>query len=174
MIVKPTPAAVLLVTSVLGIVGICSSSVTAPLARAEQNQTSQAGHRTVGSLEPAPVVGRSDIVLERPNLLVNQAMPLGNGRLGVAVWGEEGFTAQLNRADTLPNRLSPGQVVIPGLKKLVAAPDYAGRIDLYNGEFVERGGAMTATAFVQPDTDVLVRWRRKGCQKADSLYQLRI
>ena len=88
---------------------------------------------TAGSLEPASVVGRSDIVLERPNLLAREAMPLGNGRLGVAVWGEEGFTAQLNRADTLPNRLSPGQVVLPGLKTLVAAADYAGRVDLYNG-----------------------------------------
>jgi alpha-L-fucosidase 2 len=69
---------------------------------------------TAGSLEPASVVGRSDIVLERPNLLAREAMPLGNGRLGVAVWGEEGFTAQLNRADTLPNRLSPGLLSFQG------------------------------------------------------------
>jgi alpha-L-fucosidase 2 len=155
MIAKPTPAAVLLVTSVLGIAGVCSGPVVAPLAR-EQNQTPRARQMTAGSLEPASVVGRSDIVLERPNLLAREAMPLGNGRLGVAVWGEEGFTAQLNRADTLPNRLSPGQVVLPGLKTLVAAADYGGRVDLYNGEFVQRGGGMTATAFVQPDTDVLV------------------
>jgi hypothetical protein len=33
-------------------------------------------------------------------------MPLGNGRLDVAVWSGDGFTAQLNRADTLPDRLS--------------------------------------------------------------------
>jgi len=50
---------------------------------------------------------RSDIVLERPNRDASQAMPLGNGRLGVAVWAAEGLTAQLNRADTLPDRLSP-------------------------------------------------------------------
>jgi alpha-L-fucosidase 2 len=144
------------IASVLGIVGIFSGPAVAPLAKAEQNQNSQAGHKALGTLEPASVVGRSDILLERPNLLAREAMPLGNGRLGVAVWGEEGFTAQLNRADTLPNRLSPGQVVIPGLKKLVGAPDYAGRVDLYDGEFAERGGGMTATVFVQPDTDVLV------------------
>ena len=83
-------------------------------------------------------------------------MPLGNGRLGVAVWAEGGFTAQLNRADTLPYRWSPGQVVIPGLKKLTDAADYSGRVDLYNGEFTERGGGMTATFYVQPDTDVFV------------------
>jgi alpha-L-fucosidase 2 len=95
-------------------------------------------------------------VLERPNLARQEAMPLGNGRLGVAVWGEQGFTAQLNRADTFPNRLSPGQVVIPGLMRLAGAADYSGRVDLYNGEFVEHGGEMTATVFAQPGADVLV------------------
>lgn len=103
----------------------------------------------------AGVVGRSDIVLQRPNLRPEEAMPLGNGRLGVAVWSQDSFTAQLNRADTLPSRLSPGQVVIPSLAKLVEAPDYAGRVDLYNGEFVERGGGMRATVYVEPHRDVL-------------------
>ena len=83
-------------------------------------------------------------------------MPLGNGRLGVAVWSADGFTAQLNRADTLPDRLSTGQVVIPGLAVLTGAKDYAGRLDLHHGEFREQGGGMTATAFVEPDTDVLI------------------
>lgn len=83
-------------------------------------------------------------------------MPLGNGRLGVAVWSADGFTAQLNRSDTLPGRLSSGQVVVPGLASLVQAADYAGRLDLYDGEFQEHGGGMTAKAFVQPDTDILV------------------
>ncbi len=80
-------------------------------------------------------------------------MPLGNGSLGVAVWSAEGFTAQLNRADTLPDRLSPGQVVIPGLASLTSATDYAGRLDLYNGDFREQGEGMTAIAYVQPDAD---------------------
>ena len=83
-------------------------------------------------------------------------MPLGNGRLGVAVWSADGFTAQLNRADTLPDRLSPGQVVIPGLVALTGAKDYSGRLDLYHGEFREQGGGMTATAFVDPKTDTLI------------------
>ena len=104
----------------------------------------------------ATTVRRSDIVLQRPNVKPEEAMPLGNGRLGVAVWAEDGFTAQLNRADTLPYRWSPGQVVIPGLKKLTGAADYSGRVDLYDGEFTERGGGMTATFYVQPDTDVFV------------------
>ena len=107
-------------------------------------------------VDSAGVVGRSDIVLGRPNLEAREAMPLGNGNLGVAVWSEQGFTAQLNREDTLPDRLSGGQVVIPGLRSLTEAADYSGRLDFYNGEFREKGGRMTASAFVQPDTDTLV------------------
>jgi hypothetical protein len=102
------------------------------------------------------VIGRSDIVLGSPNVETGEAMPLGNGSLGVAVWSAEGFTAQLNRNDTLPERLSPGQVVIPGLAVLAHAKDYSGRLDLYRGEFREQGGGMTATVFVEPDTDTLV------------------
>jgi alpha-L-fucosidase 2 len=107
-------------------------------------------------VDAAGVVDRSDIVLGRANTQPEEAMPLGNGSLGVAVWSANGFTAQLNRADTLPDRLSPGQVVIPGLSSLTSAEDYAGRLDLYNGEFREQGGGMTATAYVQPQTDALV------------------
>ena len=83
-------------------------------------------------------------------------MPLGNGRLGVAVWSAGGLTAQLNRVDTLPHRDSPGQVVLPGLSALTTAKDYSGKLDLYNGEFQEQGGGMTATAYVQPSTDTLI------------------
>jgi alpha-L-fucosidase 2 len=107
-------------------------------------------------IDEAGVISRSDIVLGRPNTQAKEAMPLGNGSLGVAVWSDEGFTAQLNRADTLPDRLSPGQVVIPGLSALTGAADYSGRLDLYNGEFREQGAGLTATAYVQPDTDTLV------------------
>lgn len=107
-------------------------------------------------VDPAGLVSRSDIVLGRANMRPEEAMPLGNGSLGVAVWSADGFTAQLNRADTLPDRLSPGQVVIPGLSALTGAADYAGRLDLYRGEFREQGGGMTATVYVQPDTDALV------------------
>lgn len=102
------------------------------------------------------VIGRSDIVLGRANRDAGEAMPLGNGKLGVAVWSAEGFTAQLNRNDTMPDRLSPGQVTIPGLAALTGAKDYAGRLDLYHGEFREQGGGMAATAFVEPDSDVLI------------------
>ena len=81
---------------------------------------------------------------------------MGNGRLGIAVWSADGFTAQLNREDTLPHRDSPGQVIIPGLGALTSAKDFAGRLDLYNGTLVEHGGGMTLTAYVQVSTDTFV------------------
>ncbi len=112
------------------------------------------GNRFV--VDTAGVVGRSDIVLGQPNLLASQAMPLGNGHLGVAVWGADGLTAQLNRDDTMPGRYSPGWLVIPGLAPLTTAADYAGRLDLYDGSFIESGGGMTARAYVQPGTDALI------------------
>ncbi|MBV9678705.1 MAG: glycoside hydrolase [Acidobacteriaceae bacterium] len=108
------------------------------------------------SFDVARVLSRSDIHLGQANVRADQAMPLGNGRLGVAVWSGNGFTAQLNRADTMPYRYSPGQVVIPGLAALTSAKDYSGRLDLYDGTFEEHGGGMTVTVFVQRDTDTLI------------------
>ncbi len=107
-------------------------------------------------VDVAGVVGRSDIVLERPNLSNTEALPLGNGRLGVAVWSQDGFTAQLNRSDTMPRRLSPGQVDIPGIAALTRAADYRARLNLYDGSFEEQGGGMSLRAYVQPDADMLV------------------
>jgi alpha-L-fucosidase 2 len=113
----------------------------------------EAGHFVV---DTAGLVRRSDIVLGQPNLLPAEAMPMGNGRLGIAAWSADGFTAQLNREDTLPHRDSPGQVVIPGLAALTSAKNFAGRLDLYNGTLVEHGGGMTLTAYVQVSTDTFV------------------
>ena len=104
----------------------------------------------------AHVVSESDIVLGRPNTDPTEALPLGNGRLGAAVWSANGMTIQLNRADTLPHRLSPGQITIPGLAKLTSARDYQGRLDLYSGSFVERGGGISATVYLQPQSDTLI------------------
>ena len=119
-------------------------------------QSATASHQDKFQVDTASVISRSAIVLGRPNVAAGQAMPLGNGALGVAVWSGDGLTAQLNRADTLPDRLSPGQIVVPGLSALTQAKDYSGRLDLYNGEFREQGGSMTAIAYVQPQTDTLV------------------
>ena len=100
------------------------------------------------------IVRRSDIVLKRPNTMTQEAMPLGNGTLGAAVWAENGFTAQFNRADTLPLRLSAGQLVVPGLAQLASANDFSARLNMYDGEFQQQGGGLTATAFIQKSADV--------------------
>src|SRR5580700_2413755 len=83
-------------------------------------------------MDVSQVVGRSDVILLRPGRMHQESMPLGNGRLGIGVWSQDGYTAQINREDTLPKRLSPGQIVLPGLNKLASAADYHGRLDLYN------------------------------------------
>jgi len=108
------------------------------------------------AVDYAGLIGRSDIVLARPNLQPSQAMPLGNGRLGVAMWSADGLTAQLNRVDTLPDRLPLARVTVPSLASLTTASDYAGRLDLYNAEFHQRGAGVSATAFVDSASDVLV------------------
>ncbi|MBM9506944.1 fascin domain-containing protein [Actinacidiphila acididurans] len=102
------------------------------------------------------VVRRSDIVLGKPNSAAAQSLPLGNGSLGVAAWAAGGFTAQLNRADTLPGRKSPGQVTIPGLSTLTNASDFKGSLDLYTGVLNESGGGMTLKAWVSATKDELI------------------
>jgi alpha-L-fucosidase 2 len=130
-------------------------TVFVPAQSATQDSTT-AWHDGRFQVDVPGLLSRSAIVLAQPNREPEQAMPLGNGRLGVSIWSENGLTAQLNRADTLPARLSPGEVVIPGLSALTRAKDYGGRLDLYDGEFQEHGGGMTATAYVLPDTDTLI------------------
>ena len=117
---------------------------------------SEAGTSPRAQVDYAGLLGRSDIVLARPNLAPSQAMPLGNGRLGVAAWSSEGLTVQLNRVDTLPERLPLAQVVVPGLAALTGAKDYSGRLALYDAELHESGGSMRATLFVDTASDNLV------------------
>jgi hypothetical protein len=102
------------------------------------------------------LVRRSDMVLKSVNGAASQFVPLGNGTLGVAAWAASGFTAQLNRTDTFPDRKSPGQLVIPGLSTLTGAADFSGYLDLYDGMLHESGGGMTLTAYVRSDKDELV------------------
>jgi len=104
------------------------------------------------SIDTPDVVRRSDIVLGKANTDPTQFVPLGNGPLGAAVWAANGFTAQLNRSDTFPDRKSPGQVVIPGLSKLTSAANFTGYLDPYDGMLHESGGGMTLTAYVRADT----------------------
>ncbi|HWG24656.1 glycosyl hydrolase family 95 catalytic domain-containing protein [Actinospica sp.] len=102
------------------------------------------------------VVSRSDVVLGQPNSAAAQSLPLGNGSLGAAAWAANGFTAQLNRSDTMPYRLSPGQVSIPGLSAMTSASNFSGNLDLYNGVLHESGGGITMNAWVAAGKDELV------------------
>jgi len=135
---------------------LCAVLTAASAAQSTASDPATAWRDGKFHVDVAGVIGRSAIVLGQPNVEAAQAMPLGNGQLGVAVWSANGLTAQLNRNDTLPDRLSPGEVMIPGLSALTEARDYAGRLNLYDGEFEEHGGGMTATAYVQPDTATLI------------------
>jgi hypothetical protein len=108
------------------------------------------------SLNTAGVVARSDVVMGAPNSSPSQFLPLGNGSLGVAAWAAGGFTAQLNRSDTMPQRLSPGQVQIPGLAAMTSAANFTGTLDLYNGVLDESGGGMTMQAWVPAGKDELI------------------
>ena len=128
--------------------GIASPASAATLTTAWQNG---AFSENVGG-----IVSRSDVFLGKPNTLNSQSMPLGNGSLGVAAWAANGFTAQLNRSDTMPYRLSPGQVQIPGLAAMTSASNFTGSLDLYNGVLNESGGGMTMQAWVPEGKDELV------------------
>jgi hypothetical protein len=118
---------------------------------------------SIGPVTPPPftmdapnIVRRSNVVLGKANPAPKDSMALGNGTLGVAAWAANGFTAQLNRADTFPDRKAVGQLVLPGLAKLASAADFAGHVDLYDAMLIESGAGMTATAFVRADAPELV------------------
>ncbi|MCW2882146.1 MAG: hypothetical protein JWQ95_6246 [Sphaerisporangium sp.] len=115
-----------------------------------------AWHDGAFQLDPAGVVSRSDIVLGSPNVAPTASMPLGNGSLGVAAWAAGGFTAQLNRSDTMPDRKSPGRLNIPGLSVISHAADFSGRLDLTDGVLRESGGGMSMKAWVATGKDELI------------------
>jgi hypothetical protein len=135
---------------------VASAQFGAHLLIGQSTMPSTAWRQGVFHIDRKAIIERSDIILQRPNESPKAAMPLGNGRLGLAVWAQDGYTAQLNRGDTFPLRLSPGQVVVPGLNKLIGAGDYSGRLSLYDGEFRQSGAGMTAITYVDEALDVMV------------------
>ncbi|KAA2260653.1 ricin-type beta-trefoil lectin domain protein [Solihabitans fulvus] len=136
------------------LVAMSTVAVAAPAAPAAAGTT--AWSSGAFSVDHAGLVRRSDVVLAAPNTTQAQAMPLGNGSFGAAVWAAGGFTAQLNRVDTLPDRRSPGWLTIPGLAALTGAPNFAAHLDVYDGVLYESGGGMTATIYLRADKDELV------------------
>lgn len=108
------------------------------------------------AVQTSGFAARSDIAIGQPNILPSQALGLGNGRLGAAFWAADGLTLQLNRADTLPGRLSPGQVVFPDLKQMTADRTFRGRLNLADGTLEEAGGGITLKALVDRQADRVV------------------
>lgn len=106
--------------------------------------------------QTADDVSRSDLAIGQPNVLPTQAVGLGNGELGAALWAADGLTVQLNRIDTLPYRRSPGQVLFPDLKIMTADRAFHGRLRLYDGVLEEFGGGVALTAWVDRDADRLI------------------
>lgn len=155
MLVRRGAAATTLAATSLAALTLAGLALVAVPATAQTGPTT-AWHNGHFAVDVPGTVRQSDVVLGQPNLLPAQAMPLGNGSLGVGLWSANGLTAQLNRADTLPDRLSPGQITIPGLAALTGAPDYHATLDLYDGVFTESGGGMTARAYVPAGHDELV------------------
>jgi hypothetical protein len=102
------------------------------------------------------IVRRSNVVLGKANVAPKDAIALGNGTLGVATWAANGLTAQLNRADTFPDRKALGQLVIPGLAALTGAADFAGHVDLYDATFSATGAGIGVTAYVRADAPELI------------------
>ncbi len=144
-----------LAAAVVAAVSLAAITAT-PMASAAVAGVTTAWHNGRFVVDTAGVVRRSDVVLDRVNSEPQDSMPLGNGTLGAAEWAANGLTVQLNRADTLPGRKSPGQVEVPGLAAIANAPDFHAYLDLYDGTFVESGGGMTARMYVRADKDELV------------------
>lgn len=94
------------------------------------------------------VVSRSNILLLRPNLEPSQSMPLGNGRMGAAVWSADGLTVQLNRDEADQRRRTTTRITLHGLTALTNSHDYHGSLNLYDGVFIEQGGGIRATVAV--------------------------
>jgi alpha-L-fucosidase 2 len=102
------------------------------------------------------IAARASISIGQPNILPTQAMGLGNGKLGAAFWSAQGLTLQLNRADTLPQRRSPGQVTFPDLGMMIADRGFRGMLNLEDGVLEENGGGVALKAWVDHDADRVI------------------
>src|SRR5215218_9421247 len=89
----------------------CAALICAAVTAASAPAATTAWNAGQFKVDTPNLVRRSNVVLGRAPLLPRQSMNIGNGALGAAVWAANGFTAQLNRADTLPNHRSLGQLV---------------------------------------------------------------
>nr|MCU0781934.1 DUF4082 domain-containing protein [Akkermansiaceae bacterium] len=118
----------------------------APVSRA--GLTAIAANGTL-ALDRAAWLARNNLVYQSPPFRKTEAIPLGSGRVGCALWidPESGLTAQLNRPEGVPAMASIGRIEIPRLGRMVSARDYRGVLALRDGIFTQTAGPLTVTAF---------------------------
>jgi hypothetical protein len=151
---RPGIKGLLTILVVITLLGVGIPVWTHVVSAASGNTTAWQNGQLV--MNTSGIVQRSNVILQSPNAQPDQSMPLGNGVLGGAAWSAGGMTVQLNRTDTFPNRNSVGQVVFPNFTTITGASNYVGVLNLYDGEFVQYGGGMTATTYIRADKDELV------------------
>lgn len=151
-----TAAAVVVGLTTILTTGLPGALPTPAPAAAAPDAPTTAWHDNAWHVNTPDAVRHDNIVLTASPTLGRYSMPVGNGSAGAAVWGQNGFTAQLNRVDTMPDRRSAGWLTIPGLAPMTDADDYHGTVDLYDATFRQSGGGMTATTYMRADKDQLI------------------
>ena len=103
-------------------------------------------------------LARNNLVYLSPPFRKTDAIPLGSGRVGAAMWidRENGLTAQLNRPEGVPAMAGLGTLQITNLAGLVAAQDYQGVLSLHDGVFTQQAGGLTVTSFFRWGGEELV------------------
>ena len=111
------------------------------------------------------LIGRADLIYERPVEHPVQGQPIGNGRTGTMVWTTPGaIHYQINRSDLFSvNKNHAGDYADPadycsacaqvtlevgGAPFAGNAPDFSQRLSLYEAECTVRGDGVTAHCFV--------------------------
>lgn len=99
-------------------------------------------------IDGAALASRSNLIYKVAPTRERDFAPLGNGKVGAAVWAGDGFTAQMNDLDIILLARSSGRLVIPGLSAMTTASDYKGVLDFSKGRFVQTGGGIKAVTYV--------------------------
>lgn len=112
----------------------------------------------------AALVGHNDVVYLTPALYPFEALPLGNGNLGVTLWNEGGVYLKFNngsfwRAKEMM-QCSSGEAQLTDTPSLLTATDFKQRLSLYDGVVYTRAvtpeGTVVITSFATEGDDMLV------------------
>ncbi|MBN8456932.1 MAG: hypothetical protein J0M04_03735 [Verrucomicrobia bacterium] len=103
-------------------------------------------------------LARNSLVYQSPPFRKTEAIPLGSGRVGAAMWIDPlgGLTAQINRPEGVPALSGLGKIEIPQLAGMTAAQDYQGVLSLRDGIFTQTGDGFIVTSFFRWGGEELV------------------